>query len=218
MNERPSSTAFAEKPDVGEEVDDVGDRLGREHDRVVARRRASPGFAERCARSAASAPSALGGELGGVACRGSDAQPLPPSGAHREHGRLRAGERHAPTSTPSEFATAIECSARAHLAGGGQPARRATARRSRATARGARLGVEGAGRRRRRGRRSRRAAAPGRPGNAGSSGATRAAATAASQHGAQRVVVEPVGARDAHALAEHRAHADDARSPRRRSG
>ena len=84
MNELPSSTALAEKPDVREEVDDVGDRLGGEHDRVragVERRRARPSAA-RGRRPRRRAPRRRARRRRVP----SEVRPAaPPSRAHREH-------------------------------------------------------------------------------------------------------------------------------------
>ncbi len=134
-----------------------------------------------------------------------DAQPLPDSRPIESTVACAPVSSWA-TSTPSEFAIAMECCGGAHLAGGVQAA---GARLLDDRAHGARagLGVEGAG--------GLGGAVPVRDElGAGQArerrvlGCDRGRRTRGVARGAQRVVVEAVGGRDALALAEHGADRD----------
>ena len=161
---------------VGEEVDDVGDRLGREHDGVGAGiERAGVGRALR--EVGGLRAERLGGEVGGV---GVEERRPAAAGvrSHREHRGLRAGELLGDIDA-ERVDDGDRVLGRAHRARSAQARASATARRSRARPRR----VPG---RRIRGSPRRSDAGvltmsePGRPGKAGSSGATLAARTAAS--------------------------------------
>ncbi len=207
MNERPSANGLGREADVGEEVHDVGDRLGREHDRVVAgveRRAGSPSEAR---VSAASAPSAAGSSLLGVGAQEATPSRCPLLGPSRARSPARPVIG-TPTSTPRRVRDRDRVLGAPHLARDRQPAVARTRPRSprprpRAPRRRTRAWPAA------RGRRPRPARARAARGTTGPRARRAAARTAASQRRLQRRVVEAVGARDAHALAEHGAHADD---------